>query len=460
MNRKKVLYVVLFSLVCLTAFVFTDPLSREESLSSIRGRGELVVAIDPELPGYFSFNGEPMGYQYDLLASYAERLGVGLTVVGGLQGQADSCAENLRRPDLTVALLSDIDRASLDRALTVYNTGYVVLGHRSESPVRTDGDLHKMLRNRKVCIAEGFVKSKSYHNLLDSASTSDLYLSSTSDLDLMQKLSDWEYDYLICERSEAALGCAMIRNIRTVYDFSEPVAVDIVVGGNFELYADFKTWLDGFVRSEECAALQKTYFDGGLIARAFEHGGNLRNGTISRYDDLIRKVSSEHGCDWRFVSAVAYSESRFNRYMVSNRGARGLMQIMPSVARQFDVPAGEVMDPERNIALGVMLIKKIENSIRFGSGTPESDRMSIVLAAYNAGIGHVQDARKLARKYGENPDSWECVSRYLGKKSDEQYWSDEVVKNGVFRGVDETAGFVAQVMRKYNSYCNYIAMGR
>lgn len=61
--------------------------------------------------------------------------------------------------------------------------------------------------------------------------------------------------------------------------------------------------------------------------------------TISVYDELIRSVSEEEGYDWRLMSAIAYHESRFSPDIVSKRGAAGLMQIMPAVARQFNVTA-------------------------------------------------------------------------------------------------------------------------
>lgn len=58
--------------------------------------------------------------------------------------------------------------------------------------------------------------------------------------------------------------------------------------------------------------------------------------------------------------------------------------------------------------------------------------MKIVLACYNAGLGHVLDARSLARKYGANPDSWSDVSTYLSLKSDPEVVKDDAVKCGRF----------------------------
>ena len=68
---------------------------------------------------------------------------------------------------------------------------------------------------------------------------------------------------------------------------------------------------------------------------------------ISPYDHVIRNISEREGNDWRLMSAIAYHESRFTADIVSRRGARGLMQIMPAVARQFDVVSEEaLLDPE------------------------------------------------------------------------------------------------------------------
>ena len=138
---------------------------------------------------------------------------------------------------------------------------------------------------------------------------------------------------------------------------------------------------------------------------------------ISDYDPLIRSISEEEGNDWRLLSAIAYHESRFTPDITSRNGAKGLMQIMPSVARQFDVPVEKVADPATNVRLANKLLSKIETSLGLPKEVSKKDRMSIVLACYNGGIGHVADARRLARVHGENPDSWEVVARYLALKA-------------------------------------------
>ena len=174
---------------------------------------------------------------------------------------------------------------------------------------------------------------------------------------------------------------------------------------------------------------------------------------ISAYDNVIRNISEKEGHDWRLMSAIAYHESRVTPDITSRSGARGLMQIMPSVARQFDVPTEEVANPETNIWLANKLMSKIMNTLRFPEGTPEKDRMSIILASYNSGIGHVNDARRLARLNGEDPNSWEVVARYLQLKAQPEYYENEAVKCGRFTGSRQTLAYVNDVIGRYDKYC-------
>lgn len=180
--------------------------------------------------------------------------------------------------------------------------------------------------------------------------------------------------------------------------------------------------------------------------------------TISAYDNIIRSVSRKEGTDWRLMSAIAYHESRFTSDIVSPRGARGLMQIMPIVARQFGIPADAVADPATNVWLANRLVKKIDRTFRFPKHVSEQDRMCIILASYNGGIGHVSDARRLAALHGEDPNSWEVVARYLQLKADPAYYENEVVKYGKFSGSRQTLAYVDDVMGRYTKYCRIASL--
>ncbi|MBQ3203789.1 MAG: transglycosylase SLT domain-containing protein [Alistipes sp.] len=174
--------------------------------------------------------------------------------------------------------------------------------------------------------------------------------------------------------------------------------------------------------------------------------------TISAYDDLMQRIGEEEGQDWLLMSSIAYNESRFQNDLVSRCGAIGIMQIMPIVGKQFNVSKEDIAEPETNIRLAVMLLEKLEAMLKMPASTPQSDRISIILASYNGGIGHVFDARRLARNNGENPNSWEVVARYLRAKADPAVYESELVRNGRFTGSKQTEAYVKNVMSRYDYY--------
>ena len=177
---------------------------------------------------------------------------------------------------------------------------------------------------------------------------------------------------------------------------------------------------------------------------------------ISMYDEMMQRIGEEVGQDWRLMSAIAYNESRFQHGVISKQGAVGLMQVMPIVGKQFNVAKEHLADPETNIRLAGKLLNKIDATLKISPSTPESDRMSIILACYNGGIGHVSDARRLAKSNGENPNSWEVVARYLKQKADPAVYESELVKYGKFTGSRQTEAYVREVMKRYDIYCKMI----
>ena len=442
-----------FSLLILTA-------CGEQRQAELPERVRLTVAMDDDMPGYFVFGGENYGYQYDLFKAYADYRGLELQVVQGLSASERSEKLALGELDFVTALTARIAAAEAPASVPIYNTSYVLLADKSRAAAARKAkhfNLSSFVGDGRVLISSGFKKSKTYGMLLDSLSSAAIYVSSRNSFEMLEALGDGQYDYLICEMSEAQLGCALSKNVEQVYTFAEPVSLSAVVSPRDEgLRQDFEAWLNRFRNSEEYAMLNYLYFEKGIVRQVVGRGlASSRAGRISAFDKLFKEICEKEGYDWRFVAAIAYNESRFNPFLVSSRGAQGLMQIMPRVARQFDVQ-GNVMDPENNVLLAVKILGKIEKSLRFAPGTSEMDRMKIVLACYNGGIGHVTDARNLARKYGANPDSWNDVSEYLTLKSDPQYARDEVVRNGRFVG-RQTLAFVRDVISRYSVYCRNVS---
>jgi len=173
-------------------------------------------------------------------------------------------------------------------------------------------------------------------------------------------------------------------------------------------------------------------------------------GGISPYDQVFKQYAQEIGWDWRLLAAIAYSESGFDPNATSWMGARGLMQVMPKTARSFGVAESDLGNPEVSIRVASKILKELDGIMR--SRTSAGDRIKFVLAAYNAGSGHVTDAIALARKYELNPRVWsENVEQAMLWKMDPEYYNDSVCSNGYCRGT-EPVDYVVKVLNCYDRY--------
>lgn len=179
----------------------------------------------------------------------------------------------------------------------------------------------------------------------------------------------------------------------------------------------------------------------------------MRDGAISPYDEIFKRKAKEHNLDWRMLAGIAFIESRFNHAVISNKGPIGLMQLMPQTARIFEHDPQDVLDPELNIDLACRLYVRIADRIRNRvPGISDEDLMCVSLAGYNAGIGHVYDAIRLAETLGYKANVWpNNVEHCLRLKSDPQYYRMSVVKQGKFNGAF-TINYVNQVMAAYHAF--------
>ena len=96
---------------------------------------------------------------------------------------------------------------------------------------------------------------------------------------------------------------------------------------------------------------------------------------ISKYDHLIEKVSQKYNVETALIRAVIKTESNFNHKAVSRKGAKGLMQLMPTTASSLEVQ--DSFHPENNIEGGVRYLNYL---LKYFNGS-----LPLALAAYNAG---------------------------------------------------------------------------
>ena len=144
------------------------------------------------------------------------------------------------------------------------------------------------------------------------------------------------------------------------------------------------------------------------------------------------------GLNWKLLAALGYQESRWRPAAVSPRGAQGVMMLMPLTATKMGVK--NVFSPDENIMAGARYLLHMRD--RIPKRIRDPDRTWMAIAAYNVGIGHLEDARIITQMRKKNPDRWSDVRANLPRLSD-PHWHTRV-KRGYANG-RETVQFVERV---------------
>ncbi|OAV69558.1 Membrane-bound lytic murein transglycosylase F precursor [Bacteroidales bacterium Barb6XT] len=174
------------------------------------------------------------------------------------------------------------------------------------------------------------------------------------------------------------------------------------------------------------------------------------NGHLSPYDSLFKKYAVQLGWDWRLLAAVSWKESNFRAEAYNRSGATGLMGITISTGRVHGVAPNDLKDPEINIRTSVKCLLRFGQS--FTRTADPEERIKLMLASYNAGVGHIVDAQRLAGKYGKDPDVWEDNVTYgIRLKGEARYYNDPVCKYGYLHGT-QVLSFVREVLAQYEYY--------
>ncbi len=124
-------------------------------------------------------------------------------------------------------------------------------------------------------------------------------------------------------------------------------------------------------------------------------------GRKARYDAVVEEASRTYGLDSALLHAVIAVESSYNPKAVSNKGAAGLMQLMPGTARRYGV--ADAFDPLQNVSGGAQYLRDLLDMF-------DSD-VSLALAAFNAGENAVI-------RHGRRIPPYRETQRYVPKVLD------------------------------------------
>ena len=164
---------------------------------------------------------------------------------------------------------------------------------------------------------------------------------------------------------------------------------------------------------------------------------------LPKYERTIREAARINNLDWRLLASVAYQESRWRKDAVSYTGVRGLMMLTKNTADYLGVK--NRVDPIQSIQGGAKYINQLLK--RLPEKVVEPDRTWFALAAYNLGLGHVNDAFILGRNQNKNPYNWLDMKPILLQLSKSQYY--KTTKYGYARGW-EALKYVQNIRQYYD----------
>jgi membrane-bound lytic murein transglycosylase F len=270
--------------------------------------------------------------------------------------------------------------------------------------------------------------------------------------ELLYRLSRREFDYTVADSNEFAIGRAFHPEIRIAFDLSGGKALAWAVDARDASLLKRVTAFFSSTRAEgRLASILDTYYGGTdrfdyIQARVFMEHIESR---LPQYRHWFKEAASEVGVDWRLLAAVGYQESHWDPGATSHTGVRGLMMLTEETAQALNV--GDRLDPRASIFGGAQYFVWLREQIP--KRILEPDRTWFTLAAYNVGVGHLEDARILTQMHGKDPDSWNDVREHLPLLTQEKWYSR--VKRGYARGW-EPVRFVENI-RGYIDILDWVA---
>ncbi len=125
---------------------------------------------------------------------------------------------------------------------------------------------------------------------------------------------------------------------------------------------------------------------------------------FSTYAPLFKKYGEKYRIDWMLIAALSFQESHFNPKARSRYGAVGLMQVLPSTAKEMGIPNAESV--EDNIHAGVKYLDYVRNRYFSDDTIPMDERVRFTLASYNAGPANIRRSRSTTEEMGYDSTKW------------------------------------------------------
>lgn len=410
----------------------------------IQARGSLRVGTLYHPLYYFLRNDRQEGLDYELAQGFADYLDVELTMVPAYSLDELFALLDAGQVDMLAAGLTDtpVRRKHYRFGPSLYEVAQTLVYRKGEPRPR---DLQQLDGELRVLAGSSQAEwlQRMAHKL------PDLNWEPRRDTDaedLLRQVAEGRTDYTLVEDTLLARTQRYYPNVDAAFSLpsSQPVSWVMDRRDDDSLLAAMLAYFAEQRHSGALARLNEKYF--GHI-QDFDYVDTRT--FLRRAEDLLpqyRPLFERHAgtLDWRLVAAVSYQESHWEPDAQSYTGVRGMMMLTEDTARQMGVD--DRLDPEQSIRGGAgylaSLIERLPESI------PEGERVWFALAAYNLGLGHLLDARRLTRSRGQDPDAWAAVKENLPLLHQPKWYRH--TRYGYARG-REAQKFVNNIRQYYQS---------
>ena len=422
--------------------------SEENPYQAIQERGKLVVGTINHPISYF-INGEgESGLEYELSKAFASYLNVEL---------------EMRPMESTDTLFDALDEHKIDIAAAnlFYQTDKVEHFQLGPSYYSASWQLaYRKGENRPRSLAQindtlVIPESSELVQILKDAQLKHPKLRWRVDKKLTQEelllqVAEGKIAYTLANSLDISATQQIKPQIAVAFDLTDEMSVHWYLSNNSsnELQSALLDFMNTAIDSGLIANIEEKYFN---HFRQFDYVDtksylNSIEAILPKFEPLFTKHKGN--LDWRLLAAIAYQESHWNPDATSPTGVRGMMMLTKDTAERMKIT--DRTDPEQSIKAGSeylhWLIEQIPDSIN------NDDRIWFALAAYNMGLGHLLDARRLTKSLGGNADNWLDVKKNLPLLAEKRYYTN--LKYGYARGY-EAVQYVENIRRYMNSIMNY-----
>lgn len=432
--------------LALNALLRLFPGLAPSELEQVRERGELRVLTRHDLTTYYQGPDAPAGLEFELAQRFAEHLEVRLRL--DVAKDFSSILPRVER--------GEVDMAAAGIAVTPQRQRRVRFGPpyqsiRPQLVYRRGGRAPANLNTIDGKSLEVLPGSSHAERLRALGATYPLLQWRESDAASSQEMLDLVHeglvDYAVTNSHEIKLKQLYYPELKVAFDVGGPLllAWAFPKGRDDSLVRAAREFFGELEQTGELQALIERYY-GHIDRLDYVSVHRFVRATYSRlpsYQRLFQDAAAEIGWDWRLLAAMGYQESHWDPAARSPTGVRGLMMLTQTTAKQVGVD--DRLDPSQSIAGGALYLDRVKR--RISRRVAEPDRTWLALAAYNVGLGHLEDARRLATEHGANPDRWADVRRFLPLLADEEWHT--LTRYGYARG-QEPVDYVENIRSFYD----------